>query len=35
LAHVSCRVVPGTGHAMAIYFAVRDELVGFLRAAVQ
>jgi hypothetical protein len=24
-------VVPGSGHAMAIYFAVRDELVGFLR----
>jgi hypothetical protein len=27
-------VVPGSGHAMAIYFAVRDELVGFLRSAV-
>jgi hypothetical protein len=23
--------VPGSGHAMAIYFAVRDELVAFLR----
>jgi dienelactone hydrolase len=31
LAHARSRVVPGSGHAMAIYFAVRDELVGFLR----
>ena len=31
LAHVSSRLVPGTGHAMAIYFDVRDELVAFLR----
>ncbi len=31
LAHVRARVVPGDGHAMAIYFAVRDELVAFLR----
>jgi alpha-beta hydrolase superfamily lysophospholipase len=34
LAHTSSRIVPGSGHAMAIYFAVRDELVGFLRSAV-
>jgi len=31
LGHACARVVPGSGHAMAIYFAVRDELVGFLR----
>jgi alpha-beta hydrolase superfamily lysophospholipase len=31
LSHVRARVVPGSGHAMAIYFAVRDELVGLLR----
>jgi dienelactone hydrolase len=31
LSHARSRVVPGSGHAMAIYFAVRDELVGFLR----
>jgi dienelactone hydrolase len=31
LGHARARVVPGSGHAMAIYFAVRDELVGFLR----
>jgi alpha-beta hydrolase superfamily lysophospholipase len=34
LGHASSRVVPGSGHAMAIYFAVRDELVGFLRSSV-
>jgi dienelactone hydrolase len=33
LAHVTTRLVPGTAHAMAIYFDVRDELVGFLRKA--
>jgi dienelactone hydrolase len=31
LGHARARVVPGDGHAMAIYFAVRDELIGFLR----
>ncbi len=31
LGHARARVVPGSGHAMAIYFAVRDELVDFLR----
>lgn len=31
LGHARARIVPGSGHAMAIYFAVRDELVGFLR----
>ena len=30
LGHVRALIVPGSGHAMAIYFAVRDELVGFL-----
>ncbi|HET7470652.1 MAG TPA: alpha/beta fold hydrolase [Gemmatimonadales bacterium] len=33
LSHVTARVVPGTAHAMAIYFDVRDELVSFLRRA--
>ena len=31
LPHVTSRLVPGTGHAMAIYFDVRDELLSFLR----
>jgi len=31
LAHVTARLVPGSAHAMAIYFDVRDELVSFLR----
>jgi pimeloyl-ACP methyl ester carboxylesterase len=31
LRHVSTRLVPGSAHAMAIYFDVRDELVSFLR----
>lgn len=31
LAHVTSRLVPGAAHAMAIYYDVRDELVGFLR----
>jgi len=30
LGNARARIVPGSGHAMAIYFAVRDELVGFL-----
>ena len=33
LAHARAKIVPGNGHAMAIYFAVRDELVAFLREA--
>jgi dienelactone hydrolase len=33
LRHVSTRLVPGSAHAMAIYFDVRDELVSFLRKA--
>jgi dienelactone hydrolase len=33
LSHARARLVPGDGHAMAIYFSVRDELVGFLREA--
>ena len=31
LRHVKTRLVPGSQHAMAIYFDVRDELVAFLR----
>jgi pimeloyl-ACP methyl ester carboxylesterase len=31
LVHVKARIVPGSGHAMAIYFDVRDELLRFLR----
>jgi dienelactone hydrolase len=31
IGHARARVVAGSGHGMAIYFAVRDELVGFLR----
>jgi alpha-beta hydrolase superfamily lysophospholipase len=30
LSHVSARLVPGSTHAMAIYFDVRDELLRFL-----
>ena len=33
LSHVTARLVPGTAHAMASYFDVRDELVPFLRRA--
>jgi alpha-beta hydrolase superfamily lysophospholipase len=33
LSHARSRVVPGGAHAMAIYYAVRDELVTFLREA--
>jgi hypothetical protein len=31
LAHVRSRLVPGSAHAMAIYFDVRDDLLGFFR----
>jgi pimeloyl-ACP methyl ester carboxylesterase len=31
LSHVKTRIVPGSAHAMAIYFDVRDELLRFLR----
>ncbi len=31
LSHARSHIVPGSGHAMAIYFAVRVELVAFLR----
>jgi pimeloyl-ACP methyl ester carboxylesterase len=30
LPHVTARLVPGSAHAMAIYFEVRDELLRFL-----
>ena len=33
LAHVKSRLVPGSAHAMAIYYKVRDELLRFLRQA--
>jgi pimeloyl-ACP methyl ester carboxylesterase len=33
LKYVTTRLVPGTAHAMAIYFGIRDELVSFLRKA--
>lgn len=33
LSHVTARLSPGSGHAMAIYFDVRDELLRFLRRA--
>ena len=33
LSHVTGRLVPGSAHAMAIYFDVRDELLRFLRRA--
>ena len=32
LGHVATRIVEGQGHAMAIYFDVRDELLQFLEA---
>lgn len=35
LDHVTARVVPGKAHAMAIYYDVRDELLGFLRSALE
>jgi dienelactone hydrolase len=31
LGHTRARIVPGSGHGMAIYFAVRDDLLGHLR----
>jgi dienelactone hydrolase len=31
LSHVTPRLVPGSAHAMAIYFDIRDELLSFLR----
>jgi alpha-beta hydrolase superfamily lysophospholipase len=31
LSHVTGRLVPGSAHAMAIYFEVRDELLRFLQ----
>lgn len=31
LGHVTSRLVPGSAHAMAIYYDVRDELLGFIR----
>jgi pimeloyl-ACP methyl ester carboxylesterase len=30
LSHVTSRIIPGSAHAMAIYFDVRDELLRFL-----
>ncbi len=33
LGHVTARLVPGAGHAMAIYYEIREELLGFLRTA--
>jgi dienelactone hydrolase len=31
LSHVTSRLVPGSAHAMAVYYDVRDELLRFLR----
>jgi dienelactone hydrolase len=31
LSHVTARLIPGSAHAMAIYFEIRDELLRFLR----
>jgi len=31
LSHVATRIVPGTAHAMAIYYEVRDEVLAFIR----
>lgn len=31
LPHAQCRLVPGSAHAMAMYFDVADEVVAFLR----
>jgi len=33
LGHVASRLIPGNAHAMAIYYDVRDELLGFMRRA--
>ena len=32
LTHVATRLVPGAGHAMAIYYDVRDEILSFVKA---
>jgi pimeloyl-ACP methyl ester carboxylesterase len=32
LTHVTARLVPGAGHAMAIYYDVRDEVLSFVKA---
>lgn len=34
LRHVASRIVPGSDHGMAIYYAVRDEVLEFIRKAV-
>jgi pimeloyl-ACP methyl ester carboxylesterase len=31
LSHVTARIIPGSAHAMAIYFDIREELLRFLR----
>lgn len=31
LAHASMKIVPGADHAMAIYYDVRDEVLGFVK----
>lgn len=33
LSHVRTRLVPGTGHAMAIYYEVRDDVAAFVNTA--
>jgi dienelactone hydrolase len=33
LGHAKARIVPGTAHAMGIYYAVRDEVLEFVRKA--
>jgi dienelactone hydrolase len=35
VARAQARIVPGSGHAMAIYFEVREELLALLRKALQ
>lgn len=35
LAHVTARIVPGNAHAMAIYYEVREEVLGFVKKAVK
>jgi pimeloyl-ACP methyl ester carboxylesterase len=35
LSHVTARLIPGTAHAMAIYYDVRDELLRFLRTSLE
>jgi hypothetical protein len=34
LSHITGRIVPGSAHAMAIYFDVREELLQFLHRSV-